>query len=104
MFHPPTAAASYGSFGSATVAGAGPVTVASGSSVVSPLREYYYYPLIALTGLGALLLLIAGTARRLAPLWPDVFVPVIRRSDGFSLFGVSLVTSGVLGWAIASAG
>ena len=62
------------------------------------------YPLFLLAVVGGLLLAVAGAAPRLALVWPGVFVPVTRERDSVSFFGLCLLASGVLAWAIVSAG
>lgn len=62
------------------------------------------YLLFVLGLAGAGLLALAGAAPRLALLWPGIFVRVIRERDVLSLFGLCLLASGVLAWAIAGAG
>ncbi len=51
---------------------------------------------------GTLLLGLAASAPRLAALWPEVFVPVIRGRDTVSVVGLCLLASGLLAWAIIS--
>ena len=62
----------------------------------------HYYPLVALTVLGGLLLAVAAAARGLAPYSPHRFGSIARHSQGFSLVGLSLVTCVLLAWAIAA--
>ena len=62
------------------------------------------YLLFLLALAGTLLLGLAGAAPRLAFYWPQVFVPVMRERDAVSFFGLCLLTSGVLAWAIVGTG
>jgi hypothetical protein len=52
---------------------------------------------------GTLLLGFAGVAPRLAFYWPEVFVPVARERDAVSFFGLCLLASGIVAWAIVDA-
>jgi hypothetical protein len=70
----------------------------------SPPDEGAPYPLFLLAFGGVLLLGVAGAAPRLAWYWPGVFVPVTRERDALSFFGLCLLASGVLAWAIAGGG
>ena len=81
------------------VAALPPPPYVSGDQSTAPL---YLLFLLALSG--TLLLGVAGAAPRLAFYWPEVFVPVTRERDAVSFFGLCLLASGVLAWAIVGTG
>jgi hypothetical protein len=68
----------------------------------SPLYRLILLGLLAIGG--TLLLGLASAAPRLAPYWPEVFIPVARGRDAVSFFGLCLLASGAVAWVIVGTG